>query len=157
MVIALVLGASEAWCAAPFEAFLRQTANASAEEMVSPEIEAEPDIDGLLNEACWQAAQVSGFYRIQKNDRAEEQTVSMATHGRRLVYVAFAIADRDIAAKERKRDRATWGDDCVELFLDPQRARPGLIPGPAGSAATAGTTSVLSLHRRIAQLLDVDV
>lgn len=127
-VTALVLlagfAAPEARCAAPFDVFSGQTGSTSAKEMVCPETKAEPAIDALLSEPCWQkAAKVSGFYRIQKNDRAEERTVFMVTHDRRALYVAFAVADRDIAAKARRRDQSTWEDDCVELFLDPQRAR----------------------------------
>ncbi len=86
-----------------------------------------PKVDGVLNDACWAgAAPLGDFVLLGKDAPAREQTTARILYDDRALY--FGIQCRESAmgklvASQKKRDPAVCGDDCVEIFLDPNHDR----------------------------------
>jgi|GEM_PF-2549264 len=93
-------------------------------QLISVPAPAAPTIDGRLNDDCWEnAAAVTGFLRMETTDLASEKTAVFVTHDDKALYLAAAVSDSRIAAKQRPRDKGTWEDDCIEFFIDSKRQR----------------------------------
>ena len=84
--------------------------------------EGRPVIDGILDDACWGAADVAtGFTLLERRGTATQQTRCMAAYDAENLYIAFLCRESDpsgIRARCTKRDGEVWLDDCVEVFLD---------------------------------------
>ena len=81
----------------------------------------EIEIDGKLDEAIWQKAEVRSlnyFYSVQKPVDKQNTQFRMMWDDENL-YVFFECKDQFITARERKRDGAPYFDDCAEIFLIP--------------------------------------
>lgn len=89
-----------------------------------------PVIDGQLNEPCWQAAVASSHFLLATGDGlpAERTIVRLCwtpTHLYVGVEAREALLDpvlnmlHKIKAQGAGRDASVFGDDCVELFLQP--------------------------------------
>lgn len=88
-----------------------------------------PVIDGRLDEAAWQAAQVVGNFRAAWRP-AGQRTPPTATKVRLLwdwefLYFAAEMEDADLFATETEDDGALWTGDVFELFFKPRSDRPG--------------------------------
>jgi hypothetical protein len=93
-------------------------------DVIAAPAAAAPTIDGHLNDPCWTGAgKVSGYLRIKTPSPAAERTAVAFTYDRDHLYIAAVVADTVVVGKPRDRDAGTWEDDCVEIFLDPQRQR----------------------------------
>ena len=90
-----------------------------------------PNIDGLLDDPAWQkAVKVTGFWRMDFDELASEQTEVLICHDNEHLYVAFLCHDSQpqlIRAQQRKRGGAFGNDDWVSLGIDPLN-RPRLTP-----------------------------
>jgi len=97
-----------------------------------------PVIDGKLDDECWKRAGVTDdFWNTEDNrhEKPTQQTVVYLLHDDAYLYIAFRLAETDIAsikAAVSKRDAGVWGDDCAELFLlPPDSTFPGVaLVGP---------------------------
>jgi len=87
--------------------------------VVSPVADAGIVVDGKLDDPAWQhAAKITGFLRITETTEAEQQTSVWFMHDAEALYFAAVVNDTSIAAvDDRPRDKQTWEDDCVELFM----------------------------------------
>ena len=83
-----------------------------------------PQIDGLLNDNCWESFDtLTGF--IQKEPRqgeaATQQTQVYITYDEKKICFGFKCFEDEIdkiATAQNKRDAPVYLDDCVEIFLD---------------------------------------
>jgi len=86
-------------------------------------VNAAPRIDGLLDDEAWQkAAKVTGFWRLDKDELAEEQTEVLICYDNAAIYIAFICHDSKpnlIRAQQKKRSGGLWGDDFVSVNIDP--------------------------------------
>ena len=83
-----------------------------------------PEIDGTLNDLCWQmAAQTGDFiqYGPSPGEPATQATKVFVTFDRNRLYVGFECIKDDmnrLAANSTRRDSRFFSDDYVEVFLD---------------------------------------
>ena len=87
-----------------------------------------PVLDGKLDDPCWAAATpVTGFQRIDTTSPAACQTIAYVACDTTHLYVAARCLEpnpRRIRAKARPRDHdGLFGDDIVEIMLDPTRSQ----------------------------------
>ncbi len=89
-----------------------------------------PVLDGALDDACWQAASVaSHFISAQKDRLPEEQTQARACWDDENLYLGIEAFEgmlepklnmlHLVKADKTGRDARVFGDDCVEIFLQP--------------------------------------
>jgi hypothetical protein len=82
-----------------------------------------PTIDGDIADATWgQATVVKSFWLGGTVETAQDQTVAWVGFDDDNLYVAWACQDKKVAATAAARDdNAIWKQDCVELFVSPER------------------------------------
>ncbi|MGC9318905.1 MAG: carbohydrate-binding family 9-like protein [Armatimonadota bacterium] len=88
-----------------------------------PAAAAPPQIDGILDEACWErAATLAEFAKVGSDAPASQPTAVRVMCDRRALYVAFEccepLIDR-LVSEHAGHDAEVWFDDSVELFIDP--------------------------------------
>lgn len=84
-------------------------------------ISAPPKLDGVLDEALWQTADVlSDFTRWGQVTPAEHVTKVRTAHDGRNLYVALECFQNTgkLTTEAADRDGSTWKDDSVEIFLN---------------------------------------
>ena len=81
-----------------------------------------PVIDGKLDEACWQRADVTTDFTDYRSERlAVEQTFVRVLYDDENLYIAFECLEPDpnrIVAIERKYDQSLWEEDTVSVRVD---------------------------------------
>ena len=93
-----------------------------------------PQIDGLLDDACWAAAtEVGGFRRVDSGQPANEQTRCAFAWDAAALYIGVTCLESALVPAVQKahllkanaqgRDTHVFADDCIEVFLslDPSR------------------------------------
>jgi hypothetical protein len=80
-------------------------------------------VDGVLDDACWQAAAAIPIeWRMDAMGKAKNATSARIAAAPDALYVAFDCREDDmqnVRQQETGRDGANnWMDDCVEVFLD---------------------------------------
>ena len=92
-------------------------------ELVIPRVAQQPVIDGDLGDAAWaKAAAVKPFWRAGTTELAEDQTLAWLCFDKDNLYVAWACLDAKLVGEAVARDeKAVWRQDCVELFVSPER------------------------------------
>ncbi len=84
-----------------------------------------PVLDGLLDDACWQAAgRIDDLRSHSRIPGTGVTTVVLASADRDALYFAFECAEPstdNLRANATQRDGRLWEDDSVELFLDTNR------------------------------------
>ncbi len=93
--------------------------------LLVPRCGAGPELDGKLGDAAWRdAAAVSDFYRLDgQGARAEVKTTVRVCASQETLYVAFECAEPAMGRRvlgDVDGKPATWNDDMVELFLQPE-------------------------------------
>jgi hypothetical protein len=90
--------------------------------VVSPMTQA-PAIDGDISDASWGQAQViKSFWLAGTTSTSEDQTIAWVGFDDANLYVAWACQDKKVAATIVARDdNSVWKQDCVELFISPER------------------------------------
>ena len=81
-----------------------------------------PRIDGRLGPAEWEnAARLTNLTVFGGEALAKEQTVALITHDATKLYIAFRSrhSHPEVKASAKTRDSATWKDDAIEFFLQP--------------------------------------
>lgn len=82
-------------------------------------------IDGNFDEPAWQAARTVGDWVFPWwRAGAREQTRARLLWDEEYLYLAFECDDAHITARHVERDGKIPEDDCVELMLAPDAARP---------------------------------
>ncbi len=85
-------------------------------------VEAPPEIDGRLDDPCWQqATHLQGFWREDVDAPELEPTEAWICYDARAIYVAFRCHDSkpsEIRCAQKKRQGSLWRDDSVEFWLD---------------------------------------
>ncbi|MFO7870029.1 MAG: carbohydrate-binding family 9-like protein [Kiritimatiellia bacterium] len=96
------------------------------------------EMDGKLDEKDWQrAATFTGVCPFNEKKRLEEPaTTWKMLWDRKYMYFGFECADTDIISPVKERDEDVYADDCVEMFIMPNkrfRVYWELVIGPSGS------------------------
>lgn len=105
-------------------------ASAQQETFVPPEYRAgraiEPiTIDGQLNEPAWFAAPSVGEFHFTWYQAGEqERTVAKLLWDDNNLYLAHICQDKHLAARHTERDGKIPEDDCFEIMVAPDPARP---------------------------------
>ena len=107
-------------------------------------VDAELTVDGLLDEAFWQACEVgTGLVDARTHQPAVEQTLIRLAMTREFLYIGVECLDSNMAeihATEQRQDRPFIGDDWVEIHLDPphnHRGKYAFFTNPLGTRADA--------------------
>jgi hypothetical protein len=83
------------------------------------------EVDGRLDEPAWLAAPDVGRFQFPWwQSGKKEQTVAKLLWDDRHLYVAYLCQDAHIWAEHKERDSPVYRDDCVEIFISPDPARP---------------------------------
>lgn len=82
-----------------------------------------PKIDGELDDDAWQkAVKVTGFWRTDRDELAQEQTEAWICYDDTDIYIAFLCYDSQpnlIRAQQRKRGGDLSADDIATIHIDP--------------------------------------
>ena len=87
---------------------------------------APPQIDGELDDACWQQAAIATDFGVLGSagaERAVRQTTARAAWDDRALYWHITCLEPDpdsVTAQVTERDGSVWLEDAVELFLQPK-------------------------------------
>lgn len=83
------------------------------------------EIDGKLDEPAWFAADSVGAFQFPWFKSGErEQSIVKLIWDDRCLYIASLCQDRHITARHKEHDGAIPSDDCLEIMLSPDAARP---------------------------------
>jgi len=106
---------------------------------------APPTIDGRLDDAAWQTADVvSGFLKLDVATRevsqakSEDQTEVRTTYDDRNLYIGVHCRQRDLSLTKKHLQEKTmkiWADDRVEVFIDAnhdEKTYVQFVANPAG-------------------------
>ena len=113
----LSLGAS--WCGA---AAGGEGARTPLPELTVPACEAPPYLDGVLTDACWQTAAVVTNLTVLKDPSVSPPHRVHITHDAHWLYLGFAVthpAPEHLKQTVYLQDGGVFGDDALEIFLDP--------------------------------------
>ena len=91
-----------------------------------PRVEAEPQVDGVLDEAYQAATPLAFKFLSGRPGRPAAATTAYVVTTDKGLFVFFDCKQPDmekIVAKVDKHDGAVWQDDSVEIFLDPLASR----------------------------------
>lgn len=88
-------------------------------------------VDGALDEPSWRsAAPLALQFFWPEQTGAKQATRVRLVWDDQALYAGYECDDADITARHTNRDDKTYEDDCVELFLLPDRQRwPGVYVG----------------------------
>ena len=92
--------------------------------MAATRTSAAPVIDGLVDEAVWEAAEVVGDFFQRNPDNGEpasERTEVRILYDDEYIYVGFIMFDREpdrIVARERRRDARMRDEDTIAVVFD---------------------------------------
>ncbi len=88
-----------------------------------PRAAAPPKLDGVLDDACWQAAgRIGGFVEHQGGAPARDATEVRLCHDDEHLYLGARLALADpskLRAALTRRDAPVYQEDSLEFFLDP--------------------------------------
>jgi len=80
-----------------------------------------PNIDGNINEPCWEKAEsVGNFVVLEEGDKSKLNTTMKVLYDKTKIYFAFRCQSppRPIKPIIIDRDGAVWDDDHIEIFMD---------------------------------------
>lgn len=82
-------------------------------------------IDARLDEEAWKAAPPMGAFHFPWHKGGDkEPTEAKMLWDDHYLYVSWRVTDRSISAYERQRHGPVSKDDCVEIFIAPNPAKP---------------------------------
>gem|GEM_PF-3325453 len=85
-------------------------------------IQAAPEINGRLDDNCWQKARWWSGFQAGPNKPAAVQTSFAALYDDQYFYLGIKCDEPDVAGlvmRHTERDSEVYEDDCVEVFIDP--------------------------------------
>ena len=106
--------------------------------LVVPRADTPVKVDGNLDEPAWQKAVVAKPFLLLggKGAPAKQGTEALVTYDDTYLYVAFRCQEPNPAGMKRTPKAKVvnvWDDDCVEIFLDPERAKQAYMHFAANS------------------------
>lgn len=79
-------------------------------------------INGKFDEAVWNKAKWHLLnHKVSKSGLSSQAAEFKLLQSSKGLYFAFRISDSDIKSSTRKHDEAVWNDDCIEIFITPER------------------------------------
>ena len=85
-------------------------------------------VDGALDEPCWKDAEVAQNFSLNEGSGpAKAQSRAFVAWDDKNLYVAYRCDEpqmKSLVAKVKERDGRVWEDDCIEIFLLPNRTNP---------------------------------
>lgn len=78
-------------------------------------------LDGRLDEATWRRAKPLALRFERLNELQGEPATVRLLWDDKFLYAAFDVPDTDITSPFVERDEPVWQNDCVELFVVPDR------------------------------------
>jgi cellulose/xylan binding protein with CBM9 domain len=79
-------------------------------------------VDGKLDEAVWNTGDWQSLnHKVSKFKQLSQTTRFKVLQSSKGLYFAFNIKANSIKSSLRKHDGAVWNDDCIEIFLAPER------------------------------------
>ena len=90
--------------------------------LVCPRCAARPKIDGQLDDPAWETSAVIEKLLFANKETALPQTRVRVCFDARSLYIGVECEQRAgaaIQAAARPRDKGTWKDDCIEVWIDP--------------------------------------
>lgn len=114
----------------------------------APRVSTAPVIDGRLDDACWQTAPEIGSFMVLGGNGAAAPvgTRARVVFDSQALIVGFTCEEPNLAglvASPAGESPATWGDDCVEVFLDPAGDGSGYVHLGLGAGGARGQDRVL--------------
>ena len=97
---------------------------AANREIRAVRTETPPEIDGILDDACWQNSAKTGEliqFEPQRGEPATQPTTIYVVYDANNLYVAFECFKTDmnnLAANQTRRDSFFFSDDHVEILID---------------------------------------
>ena len=88
---------------------------------------APPAIDGRLDDALWKQAASVALNDTRSGIKPSQSTQAWAAWDAERLYLAVRCSEarmKRLAAKVTDRDGRVWSDDCVEVFVRPEPAKP---------------------------------
>jgi hypothetical protein len=115
-------------------------------------------IDGILDEADWEAAEpVGDFVFSWWKEGEKEQTEVKMLWDDNFLYVSYRCDDKHIFADHYNTNADTYKDDCVELFWNPspegQKKYNMFEINCMGNLLSVYTGSGKSIHERISRIM----
>jgi hypothetical protein len=81
-------------------------------------------IDGTLSEADWGKTSPTTGFSAPNGEPAKEQTFAQILYDDAAIYFGLTMMEpspKTLVARYEKRDENLWEDDCVEVFLAPEK------------------------------------
>ena len=88
-----------------------------------------PKIDAVLDDPAWKDAAAAGEFRLKEGSRASGKTRLLVTRDATTLYIGIECFEEEAALKALKAvatqhdQDEIWGDDCIEIFIDPANKR----------------------------------
>lgn len=102
--------------------------------------ETPPKIDGSADEPAWKNAQVIDSFHLPwlggQARMARTSTKARLLWDREYLYFFAEMEDTDLFADVKQHDGNTWDNDVFELFLQPDRTKPGYYEFQVNAANT---------------------
>ena len=87
-----------------------------------------PVVDGRLDDPCWKDAEVAQYFSLNEGSGpAKAPSRALVAWDDKNLYVAYRCDEpqmKSLVAKVKDRDGRVWEDDCIEIFLLPNRTNP---------------------------------
>ena len=121
----------------------RTTEAATLKSTVCPQTDTAPQIDGILDDACWKNAAVLDDFRLLGGNAepASTSTSAKIACDKKNLYIAFCCNEPDmnnLKAKAQGRDvSGVFNDDSVEIFLSTNPDAAGYYQIAANSQGSA--------------------
>src|SRR5208337_2896774 len=82
-----------------------------------------PAVDGAIDPKVWRLAQPVQLVRVETGDAPLQPTETRMLYDDDFLYVAFHCVDSDIWGSLLHRNDPIYGEEVVEVFIDPTRRR----------------------------------
>lgn len=97
-------------------------------------------IDGAADDAAWKHAEVIDAFHLpwlgKEARMARTATKARLLWDREYFYFFAELEDSDLFAQVKEQDGQTWDDDVFEIFLRPDREKPGYYEFQVNAAGT---------------------
>lgn len=93
--------------------------------LVIPKTSKPPELDGILNDPCWEKAATGFTVLTGSASEPKAKTKFFVTYDNKNIYVAFQcdepMMEKIVNLTKERDDFFAWQDDCVGIYLDTNR------------------------------------